>query len=139
MLALFLAMLYFDFCIWPACGASNSNIFLKCMHWYFTLSTFPLQGVFSTIKLLDYFQYKFLETLPKQSKTTNPAHHKNIVLKGEQSNFMMMMMIFPSEAVQCLWTFLRSRNRGSTRTKISCICGSGQKVWNRKRDFYWQL
>lgn len=77
------------------------------MHWYFTLSTFPLQGVFSTIKLLDYFQYKFLElvqetTLPKQSKTTNPAHHKNIVLKGEQSNFIMMIIIFPSEAVQYL-------------------------------------
>lgn len=139
-LSLFLAMLCFDFHMLLASGAYNSNIFLKCMCWYFTLSTFPFQGVFSTIKLLDYFQYKFLEPLPKQTKARNPAHHKNKALKREESNFIYDGYYFPHRSSTLRpWTFLKSSNRESTRTKISCICGSGQKAWNRNWDLYWQL
>lgn len=115
----FLAMLYFDFCILLACEIYNPNVSSQCVYWCFALNTFFSSGSLQYCKTVVYFQLKSLETPPKQTKTGNPIHHKNTVLKREESNLRFFYFLPtpppPPQSTLCLWLFLRRRINGERK------------------------
>lgn len=133
----FLEIHYFDFYVLLACETYSPNVSSECLCWYFTLSTFFLQELFSTVKLLFIPNWSLFKRLQSKLKLETLSIIKNIALKREESNFRFFYLqpspslSPPPPEVHHLWLFLRRRiNKESMHTKISCICDSGQNAWN---------
>lgn len=111
-------MFYFDSFLLLVCETYNPNMSSEYRCWCFTLNTFFFSKCSVLSKTLVYFQLKSLETHPKQAEARSYPSQKYRFEKRRKG---------------------RRIKRGNMLAKISCVCESGQNVWNGNWDLHWQF